>query len=264
MKRIMISRATVQELDKFFEPFTSNEQTAIMGGGTGSISDPYSMEQYQSMGDNFISGWVLDGIDGPSYYDMPYACLLDSFYSSSNYEGSSIYENSNYYNSYVYGNSDEYVSVLEENGFSGFDPNDRQGCFRRCLEMLSFAGCSLSNNRITMVENNNGTAGVATVFFSDGISAIDNSLNNGNPIIVGVDDGSSNSYNEGLTDHFIIITGYTINDSGIKEYSFFDPRTSNVNKGTRGNALSVINGKLVGSFQNGTINYTVTQVRINN
>ena len=38
--------------------------------------------------------------------------------------------------------------VIGTDGFKAFDPTDRYGCKRRCMEMLAYSGCELSEERI--------------------------------------------------------------------------------------------------------------------
>ena len=49
--------------------------------------------------------------------------------------------------------------VIGIDGFKPFNPSDRAGCKRRCMEMLAHSGCELSGERIDMtVNNDNGRA----------------------------------------------------------------------------------------------------------
>jgi hypothetical protein len=132
--------------------------------------------------------------------------------------------------------------------------------------MLIAGGGTLSGERIAMTEvGEGGVAGAATTNAVNGISAIDAALRAGQPIIVGVDYKPAN-YNDGVTDHFIVIVGSTTivnaDGSATTTYNFYDPATSKVDKGTSSsNTLVLNNGRLTGSF--GSNNYTVTTVRIN-
>jgi RHS repeat-associated protein len=106
----------------------------------------------------------------------------------------------------------------------------------------------------------------ATKDAANGTKAIDNAINNGESIVVGVDyrNGSPNSDN--TTDHFVAISGRTTNLlTGQKSYNFFDPGTSRRTAGTSSNnTLTTQKGLLKGTTAySNTLNYVVTQVRPN-
>ena len=158
--------------------------------------------------------------------------------------------------------------VIGIDGFKPFNPSDRAGCKRRCMEMLAHSGCELSGERIDMtVNNDNGRAIAQSADFQKGINAIDNALDKKQTIILNVDykDGTASSADR-AGDHFIIIVGRTIID-GIAYYHFYDPATQFADYGTANtNVLYVKDGFLQGSFikRNGSANkYKVTSVRLN-
>ena len=158
--------------------------------------------------------------------------------------------------------------VIGIDGFKPFNPSDRTGCKRRCMEMLAHSGCELSGERIDMtVNNDNGRAIAQSADFQKGINAIDNALDKKQTIILNVDykDGTASSADR-AGDHFIIIVGRTIID-GIAYYHFYDPATQFADYGTANtNVLYVKDGFLQGSFikRNGSANkYKVTSVRLN-
>ena len=158
--------------------------------------------------------------------------------------------------------------VIGIDGFKPFNPSDRTGCKRRCMEMLAHSGCELSGERIDMtVNNDNGRAIAQSADFQKGINAIDNALDKKQTIILNVDykDGTASSADR-AGDHFIIIVGRTIID-GIAYYHFYDPATQFADYGTANtNVLYVKDGFLQGSFikRNGSVNkYKVTSVRLN-
>ena len=158
--------------------------------------------------------------------------------------------------------------VIGIDGFKPFNPSDRAGCKRRCMEMLAHSGCELSGERIDMtVNNDNGRAIAQSADFQKGINAIDNALDKKQTIILNVDykDGTASSADR-AGDHFIIIVGRTIID-GIAYYHFYDPATQFADYGTANtNVLYVKDGFLQGSFikRNGSVNkYKVTSVRLN-
>ena len=104
----------------------------------------------------------------------------------------------------------------------------------------------------------------------EGIDTINSALQNGKPIIVGVD-YKIEKYNDGLEDHFIVIVGRTVSSDSsgnqVVKYHYFDPTTTQQNKGTSDKNMLILtqDGKLVGTFREGEgkyeHDYTVTSVR---
>jgi hypothetical protein len=158
--------------------------------------------------------------------------------------------------------------VIGIDGFKPFNPSDRTGCKRRCMEMLAHSGCELSGERIDMtVNNDNGRAIAQSADFQKGINAIDNALDKKQTIILNeyYKDGTASSADR-AGDHFIIIVGRTIID-GIAYYHFYDPATSDLKRGTANrNVLQIKDGYLTGDFLTGrgkVKRYKVTSVRLN-
>lgn len=102
--------------------------------------------------------------------------------------------------------------------------------------------------------------------YSNAIRCIDEHLNAGRPIIVGVNYDFSLGYNEGTTDHFIVITGRGYDtDYGEYYYTFMDNATSIVDKGCSLNNRLYFDGNIdfSGNSMSGQF-YDVIQVRPNN
>ena len=121
------------------------------------------------------------------------------------------------------------------------------------------------NLAIQMTTENAGRNGLNIAETANqGLMAINQSLQNGIPIIVGVNHTFGNNYNEGTTDHFIIIIGrgYV---QGRLYYRFFDVGTQRANMGTSPmNRLFLQNNNtLNGITQYNQRRYTVSQVRPN-
>jgi hypothetical protein len=97
-----------------------------------------------------------------------------------------------------------------------------------------------------------------------GIDAINESLDRNEPIIVGVNHTFGNTYNEGTTDHFLIIVGRG-EENGRAYYTFFDVGTTRREAGTHPqNRLYLRNNNtLIGVTQYNQRRYTVSQVRPN-
>ena len=166
------------------------------------------------------------------------------------------------------GNLTGISDVLSSSAFSGYRSSDSTGCQTRCKEMLAQVGVEMSDNRIKMVSNDGGRAGNALSGAQQGIDTINSALQNGKPIIVGVD-YKIEKYNDGLEDHFIVIVGRTVSSDSsgnqVVEYHYFDPRTSSPNAGTSNDNILTLttDGKLIGTFPETDLNYTVTSVRPN-
>lgn len=158
--------------------------------------------------------------------------------------------------------------VIGTDGFKPFDPRDKAGCKRRCMEMLACSGCELSGERIDMtINDDNGRAITQSGDFQKGINAIDEALDKKQTVILNVDykDGTADSADR-AGDHFIIVVGRTIID-GVTYYHFYDPATRFTDFGTANtNVLYIMDGFLQGCFvkRNGGVNkYKVTSVRLN-
>ncbi|UOQ54228.1 DUF6443 domain-containing protein [Hymenobacter cellulosivorans] len=112
-----------------------------------------------------------------------------------------------------------------------------------------------------------GRAGDASNQAPNGLNEIDKAIDRGNGIILGVDyhDGSPN--HDGMTDHFIVVSGRTdVLKKGVvtsSTYNYLDPRTAHKNKGVSPNNILTVesDGKLTGSYDN--YHYTGTTVRKN-
>ena len=148
------------------------------------------------------------------------------------------------------------------------------GCKKASDQMLTNEGVNSNGEKINVVNADaNGVATTANANATRGISAIDNALENGDPIEVGVDYKAKQVNNippngDGMTDHFIIVSSKTetLSNGQItsKTYNFFDPRSSAANGTSSSNTLQIINNILSGYYLEGTasnIRYTVTTVR---
>ena len=153
--------------------------------------------------------------------------------------------------------------------FFGYRDSDKKGCFRRCQDMLNSCGyksvsvkdpsvfqmtkcdeCESKNKHILINQPN----------IQKGIQIIDDHLERGIPIVVGVDHSSGHIGNhDKTTDHWILIVGRQCNKK--IEYLFFDPQTSNKDRGTSKNNVLILqeDNSLKGIYKNKT--YIVTMVR---
>ena len=158
--------------------------------------------------------------------------------------------------------------VLGVNEFAPYKGSDRQGCKRRCVEMLNASGEELSGELIKMTINGeDGTPKNPSKNFQMGIDVINRTLDSGVPIILNVDHSIGNASSaDGAGDHFIIVVGKTVID-GKTYYHFYDPATSNLKRGTANrNVLQIKDGYLTDDFLTGrgkVKRYKVTSVRLN-
>jgi len=97
-----------------------------------------------------------------------------------------------------------------------------------------------------------------------GVETINQYIDGGNPIIVGVHHTFGNTYNEGTTDHFIVIMGKGL-DNGRPYFRFYDVGTTRASAGThpQNRLYFSAHGLLVGETQYNKRKYTVSQVRPN-
>ncbi len=146
-------------------------------------------------------------------------------------------------------------------------------CYEASSKMLQNEGVETAGRGSEILVTGtaaNGRAGDANANANNGVAVVDRALENGNPIMVGVDykNGSPNA--DGRTDHFIVVSSKTetLNNGAVTSttYNYFDPRTSHQNYGTSSdNQLTRSNNQLTGSYNHGgsNYNYTVTTVRRN-
>jgi RHS repeat-associated protein len=141
-------------------------------------------------------------------------------------------------------------------------------CFTTCQTILRNNGVNNPaprNLAIQMTTENTARNGLNIApNANQGLIAINQSLQNGVPIIVGVNHTFGNNYNEGTTDHFIVIIGRGY-DQGRLYYRFFDVGTQRANMGASPmNRLFLQNNNtLSGVTQYNQRRYTVSQVRPN-
>ncbi len=147
-------------------------------------------------------------------------------------------------------------------------------CYEACTTMLSNEGTTTAGRSSEVVMTNtgeNGRAGSATANTQGGLSVLNKNIENGRPVIVGVDYKSGSPNADGMTDHFVVVSGKTETLSNGRvtttSYRFFDPRTSHSSYGTQAtNQFRLQNNRLVGTYQQGArinFNYTVTAIRRN-
>ncbi len=169
---------------------------------------------------------------------------------------------------------DDFVSMFNDDGTRRQKADGSNvSCYDAATEQLEVVGVETAGvgTQVLMTSaTTSGTAGTTSTDATTGVSVIDKAINSGNPIMVGVDyhDGSPNG--DGMTDHFIAISGRTTTlSNGVvtwTSYNFFDNRTRHSNYGTQSsNTLNLNNNRLTGTYEQGRrfYDYTVTTVRRN-
>ncbi|TSC31500.1 LysM peptidoglycan-binding domain-containing protein [Corallococcus sp. Z5C101001] len=120
-----------------------------------------------------------------------------------------------------------------ENGH-GYTASDT-ACFKAATAMAGASGAKVTGpeNRIQVgkSENSTGQLTVDSKKAKEGRDYIDRQLDAGKPVVVGVSHKDANYNADGLTDHFVTITGRGVDDKGRTYYTFHDPGTSNASKG---------------------------------
>ena len=171
-------------------------------------------------------------------------------------------------------NDNQFVSMFNSDGSRRTNADGTYvNCYQAASETLSNAGVQTAGRATEVLmtgATTQGTAGPTTANAATGVSVINSAIDAGNPIVVGVDYRSGSLNHDGMTDHFIVISGRTetLNNGAVTStsYHFFDNRTRHQNIGTQaGNTLNLNNSRLTGTYEQGrTIhNYTVTTVRRN-
>lgn len=138
-------------------------------------------------------------------------------------------------------------------GGHGYVPGDT-ACFKAAKAMANAAGArpgAMSNGiQIATGEDSRGRITVDPQRARQGVNYIDQQLNAGRPVVVGVSHADNNYNADGITDHAVTITGRGRDERGRTYYTFNDPATGNASKGSDRNPanrfyLDESTGKLV-------------------
>lgn len=147
-------------------------------------------------------------------------------------------------------------------------PRPNVACARTCVLILKNSKLSPSAGSSTglfqvAIENSKHTAVNATDSFQSGLNYLDKELASGHPVMIGVDHKLGYGFNEGMTDHFIVVVGRGC-ENGKIYYNFYDVGTRHQDKGaSEDNKLYVTDGFLRGRTAYNGSTYTMTQVRRN-
>lgn len=163
------------------------------------------------------------------------------------------------------------VELMDKSKFVGWKSD--ANCLTLCEETLKNYGITNAGGRDNIFRLTYEVNGVLTNWgnnprqnYKNAIECIDKHLNAHRVIIVGVNHSPNLGFNEGSTDHFIVITGRGYNTAYRQYYyTFMDNATYDPDKGcSTDNRLYYLEGTdLGGDAPVNNWRYTVTQVRPN-
>ena len=167
--------------------------------------------------------------------------------------------------SWVYNSEGPVVNTTDNVGYRDAGSN----CFKAACSTVDNAGYDpnsywdISTKQMYKEEGKNGGLAVTAQSIEDAYDLIHTSLENGRPVLVGIDDGEGHPGNhDQTTDHFVVIVDRGFDDDGREFFRYFDntgQKTTELNKLyiKADGMLESENGIFRG--QNG--NYKVTHVR---
>jgi peptidoglycan hydrolase-like protein with peptidoglycan-binding domain len=115
---------------------------------------------------------------------------------------------------------------------------DKEGCFNRCTEMAAAVGVRVGGPdaaiKVAISEDTLGGLTIDRAKAREGIAYIDEQLEAGRPVVVGVSYRGDYHKNldGGITDHFVIITRRGTHVNRGVYYGYHDPATSDASIGT--------------------------------
>lgn len=255
-------------VDPLCEKYYSISPYAYCGGDPVNTTDPTGLDWYQDSNGNAF--WQEGSEETVVRNDVTYS-NVGANYSYSRGNTTYSFEQNEM--------TSMYVSVLDKDQFqtqfdSRFGNEDRQkvACKRACDVMEGNANVTSSgrNDASQQVGREVGTKENHSIVPTGNLNKGNETLVkevqiNGDPVIVGVDRGKhGRGINDGTTDHWIVISGYTYDlKNNTTTYNYFDPGNKNASQGTNtANVLTrTYNGLLINA--NGRRTYTVTNVRPN-
>ncbi|GAB4189239.1 MAG: hypothetical protein OHK0022_01420 [Roseiflexaceae bacterium] len=153
------------------------------------------------------------------------------------------------------------LTVQERAGVS-----EDASCYRASLAMLNRAGFQVLDRTraIQMLQEQHGQNQV-TAQAGVGLAYIDQELEAGRPVIVGVDHTVGTTYNaDHTTDHFVVVIEKNMDSDGRIFYRFFDPYTRHAERGSSPNNKLYLNGNTAtGMRSDNRREYHLSQVRRN-
>ena len=131
------------------------------------------------------------------------------------------------------------INLGDKNKFVGYKTNGITNCLDLCKLILKNYGLtsygSSSHVFKLMYEKNGKLVHYGNNIhenYQKAIDCIDRHLESGRPIIVGINHTIGNEYNEGATDHFVVIYGNGYDeDIDCYYYNYYEVGKSDINKG---------------------------------
>lgn len=115
----------------------------------------------------------------------------------------------------------------------------KTACYRACRTMAAQIGVGMpasTANRIQVAASEDRRGGIDQLDRSElkrGLETIDSELASGKPVIIGTSHSSGRDYNrDGITDHFVLVTGKHKDAEGNVYYTAHDPSTKSADKGS--------------------------------
>lgn len=234
-----------------------------MGNNWISMVDPDGGSCYDSQGNQIPCPDGYGGFEGPTVDNITFGENLVI----SNVDGINMYNALNEVVITAPAKNNE-VTVLNPNDWiSQFtQPKPNVACKRTCDLIAGNAPLNLA----IQVAREKGNQINPTADFNRGVEIINEYLNNGDPITVGVHHTFGTTYNsDNTTDHFIVIMGRGL-DNGQVYYRFYEVATRHQNMGTHAQNRLYLNGQEASgrtqyrSRSGVQRHYTLTQVRPRN
>lgn len=125
----------------------------------------------------------------------------------------------------------------------------------------------LKSNRIIEARNNTDNTSLDILSTANkGVNYIDAQIEEGNPVMVGVNHTQSKGQSDGeAADHFVVITERNTDDDGNVKYNFYEVGTRHEKKGKSSKNILKLNsdGSLTGTNYAVKRDFTITDVRKN-
>ncbi|MBM4781936.1 MAG: hypothetical protein GQE15_30010 [Archangiaceae bacterium] len=145
--------------------------------------------------------------------------------------------------------------------------NPKKACLRACQAMLAEAGLRDRGAAKTLWLNGSSDLGLPATSNAQLRAQIDADLEAGKPVVVGVNrPGGRNENRDGVTDHWIVVTGKGVDAEGREFYTFHDPGRRSETNGSDQNPANRLyvdeaTGGLYSLDANGDRRYDLTAVR---
>lgn len=126
-------------------------------------------------------------------------------------------------------------------------------CYRACRAIAAAMGVNIpagtagNSIQVASSENSVGQVQVNPQGLAEARSYIDQQLAAGRPVVVGVSHKDASYNSDGITDHFVVITGKGVDENGQQYYTYNDPAVG------KGNEASGVNQRFYVDAENGNL-----------